>query len=493
MTEAAPTISFPKLECPDTILPTKKDLFEAFDGAASFPARLRAYAEGLVGDEAQKWIDQADQLDELLDGIKTALSQWDPKNKKPYIPGKDWEKLISRLREDYNMFVQKSILEIMATVIPIEFTVPILGIQIDLIALVTDPSSIKETIKGDIDKLYALLPEEFQSFKGEFGLDSDEYKIEQVFAYIKAEANKAMNALMTGGFTAIIGIFEKIWDLLNLPSFVPGAEFPIDIAAMLKEIVDAEKAKYTTAIEALGEDASQAAKDALKKELNLGIISGIEGLELFGFKIIDLIGGTWDEGVDCAEFKINRLKEEMNEFKENWYAYLMKKWMETVQKFLDMIGLGALMDWATFTFCDFLTLVGFPKALDLAFAAGITQVVSSSSGSLTSAPNSAGTVVTETSKAATDTTGYFKYTATAGQTVIAGVDDNGNILDYDVTGSPPAAEVLIMRRIAGAALEKDVNPIEITDYSTNAEGDTITLDDPVTVGDTITIVDLNSI
>ena len=183
----------------------------------------------------------------------------------------------------------------------------------------------------------------------------------------------------------------------------------------------------------------------------------------------------------------------MNEFKENWYAYLMKKWMETVQKFLDMIGLGALMDWATFTFCDFLTLVGFPKALDLAFADGITQVVSSSSGSLTSAPNSAGTVVTETSKAATDTTGYFKYTATAGQTVIAGVDDNGNILDYDVTGSPPAAEVLIMRRIAGAALEKDVNPIEITDYSTNAEGDTITLDDPVTVGDTITIVDLNSI
>ena len=176
MTEAAPTISFPKLECPDTILPTKKDLFEAFDGAAAFPARLRAYAAGLAGDEAQKWIDQADQIDELLDGIKTALSQWDPKNKKPYIPGKDWEKLISRLREDYNMFVQKSILEIMATVIPIEFTVPILGIQIDLIALVTDPSSIKETIKGDIDKLYALLPEEFQSFKGEFGLDSDEYK-----------------------------------------------------------------------------------------------------------------------------------------------------------------------------------------------------------------------------------------------------------------------------------------------------------------------------
>jgi len=169
--------------------------------------------------------------------------------------------------------------------------------------------------------------------------------------------------------------------------------------------------------------------------------------------------------------------------------------MEVVQKFLDMIGLGALMDWATFTFCDFLTLVGFPKTLDLAFAAGITQVVSSSSGSLTSAPNSAGVVVAETSKAATDTTGYFKYTATAGQTEFAGVDENGNILEYDVTGLPGfyLADVLIMRRIAGVALEKDVNPIEITNYSTSAEGDTITLNDPVTVGDTITIVDLNGI
>ena len=391
------------------------------------------------------------------------------------------------------MFVQKSILEIMATVIPIEFTVPILGIQIDLIALVTDPSSIKESIKGEVDKLYAMLPEEFQDFKGEFGLESDEYKIEQVFAYIKAEANKAMNALMTGGFSSIIDIFEKIWDLLGLPSFIPGAEFPIDIEAMIKAVVDEQKAKYLGAIEALGDDPSQAAKDALKEELNLGVVDGIENLEMFGFKILDLIGGTWDEAVDSAEFKINRLKEEMNEFKENWYAYLMKKWMETVQKFLDMIGLGALMDWATFTFCDFLTLIAFPKVLDLAFVGGITQIASSSSGSLTSAPNSAGVVATETSKAATDTTGYFKYTATAGQTVFAGVDENGNILEYDVTGDPLEAEVLIMRRISGVALEKDVNPIEITDYSTSAEGDTITLDDPVTVGDTITIVDLNGI
>jgi hypothetical protein len=415
-----PTISFPALTCPATILPTKKDLFEAFDGAASFPARLRAYAGCLAGEEAQKWIDQADQIDELLEGIKTVLSQWDPKNKHPYIPGKEWEKLISRLREDYNMFVQKSILEIIATVVPIEFNVNVLGISIDLIAFIKDPSSVKDAIKGDIDKFWKMLPDEFKSFGGEFGFESDEYKAEQVLAYIKSQCIKLMNAIMTAGFSAVIGVFEDVWKLLGLPSFVSLTPLP-DIPELIKGIVDAEKAKYTTAIAALGDDPSQAAKDALKEELNLGIVKGLEDLQIFGFKIIDLVGGTWDEAFDSAEVKINRLKEEMAEFKENWQLYLMKKWMETVAKFFNMIGLGVLTQWITFTFCDFLTLMAFPKALDLAFAEGITQTASTSVS-----------VLPTISSVTVSTDGYFQYTATQGQTEFTGADVNGNSLSYTV-------------------------------------------------------------
>ena len=426
-----PLISFPKLECPDTILPTKKDLFETLDGAASFPARLRAYAEGLAGDEAQKWIDQAEQLDELLEGIKDALSQWDPKNKHPYIPGKEWEKLISRLREDYNMFVQKSILEIIATVVPIEFNVNVLGISIDLIAFIKDPSSVKDEIKGDIDKFWKMLPDEFKSYGGEFGFESDEYKAEQVLAYIKSQCIKLMNAIMTAGFSAVIGVFEDVWKLLGLPSFVSLTPLP-DIETMVKEAADGEKEKYTTALAELGDDPSQEAKDALKEELNLGIIKGIEDLELFGFKVIDLIGGTWDEAFDSAEVKINRLKEEMAEFKENWQLYLMKKWMEIVAKFFEMIGLGALTQWITFTFCDFLTLVGFPKALDLAFVTGITQITSTSTSVLPTI--SSVTTPTEGSYNGTSytMTDFFEYVATEGQTEFSGADANGNTLSYTV-------------------------------------------------------------
>jgi hypothetical protein len=39
--------------------------------------------------------------------------------------------------------------------------------------------------------------------------------------------------------------------------------------------------------------------------------------------------------------------------------------MEKVTSFFDAIGLGALTQWTTFTFCDFLTIVGFPTTIDL--------------------------------------------------------------------------------------------------------------------------------
>ncbi len=39
--------------------------------------------------------------------------------------------------------------------------------------------------------------------------------------------------------------------------------------------------------------------------------------------------------------------------------------METVPEFLEAIGLAKLTGLLTFTFCDFLTLVGFPKTIDL--------------------------------------------------------------------------------------------------------------------------------
>ena len=51
-----------------------------------------------------------------------------------------------------------------------------------------------------------------------------------------------------------------------------------------------------------------------------------------------------------------------------------------VTGFFDAIGLGALTKWITFTFCDFLKLIGIPTTLDLSAFDNITTVSNTMQG-----------------------------------------------------------------------------------------------------------------
>ena len=76
----------------------------------------------------------------------------------------------------------------------------------------------------------------------------------------------------------------------------------------------------------------------------------------------------------------------MIQFKEEWQTYLIKKWMEKVTAFFDAIGLSTLTQWITFTFCDFLKIIGFPSTIDLPPS---IQTTIASTNSLTVAESSA--------------------------------------------------------------------------------------------------------
>ena len=93
-----------------------------------------------------------------------------------------------------------------------------------------------------------------------------------------------------------------------------------------------------------------------------------------------MLGGEFDNNVDIDEYNKERLLKRAREFAEEWQTYLIKKWMEKVTSFFDAIGLGALTQWITFTFCDFLTIIGFPTTIDLPPS---IQTVVASTNSLT--------------------------------------------------------------------------------------------------------------
>ena len=310
---AVPTITLPALECPDVLLPTPANLSNLFGGLATMSYRYP--------DELKDLKEKLEQIEEDI------LDIYNPKWEKIDIPEKKWDIMMTRLAAEYPMYVQKKILELINSLIPIEFNVTILGITINIIDFLTDPSSIKDNIKlEEIDSIYDLIPDEYKVWDK---FETADFKKETVINYIRSEVAKKMNLLLHGGFTDLIGEFQEIWDALGLPT-IPVLE-ELDLETLIRDKTTEE----------------------------------LESISIFGYSLNDLLGGEFDNNVDIDEYNKERLLKRAREFKEEWQTYLIKKWMQKVTAFFDAIGLSTLTQWITFTFCDFLKIIGFPTTIDL--------------------------------------------------------------------------------------------------------------------------------
>lgn len=325
---AVPSVTLPALECPDVLLPTPANLSNLFGGLATMSYR---YPDELADLKAK--------LEQIEEDI---LDIYNPKWEKIDIPEKKWDIMMTRLAAEYPMYVQKKILELINSLFPIEFNVTILGISIDILEFLEDPSSIRDSLElEEIDSIYDLIPDEYKVWNK---FETADFKKESVINYIRSEVAKKMNLLMHGGFTGLIGLFDEIWDALGLPS-IPALE-ELDLEALIRDKTTEE----------------------------------LESISIFGYSLNDLLGGEFDNNVDIDEYNKERLLKRAREFAEEWQTYLIKKWMEKVTSFFDAIGLGALTQWITFTFCDFLTIIGFPTTIDLPPS---IQTVVASTNSLT--------------------------------------------------------------------------------------------------------------
>ena len=375
-------VTVPPIECPKVILPTKGDLVNMFSQLANLPAQLIAAGQEEV----------AKQIQDILDEVRSLLSIYDPKFDGLSIPEIEWEIMITRLVQDYPMYVQQKILELISKLVPIDFKIPVLGLSIDILKIFTAEgideikkqlSGMSDDMKAQIqalkddaslsaadlqkelqklaelraeitDKFWAMLPESYKLFGGDFGLSSIELKVETIWSYIRSKLNGGMTGLLADAFKALIKIFKIPWDLLGLPD-IPLPLPDLNVESILQAIIDAWKKKFEQG-----------------KATYADLIEELEKVKLAGFDLLSLIGGKIEESIETAERKIERLMEAARDFGANWPRYLLVKWMEIVTKFFETIGLGALVQWITFTFCDFLNILGFPKTIDLSFSEDIT-------------------------------------------------------------------------------------------------------------------------
>ena len=307
---STPNITLPQIECPDVLLPTPANLRNLFGGLATHAYRY-----------------EIESLKTELERIRSLLDIYEPKWEKLEIPELEWELIITRLSSEYPMYVQQKILSLINEVFSIDFNVTILGISFDILDFLANPNSVLDGISlEEIDSIYDLIPDEYKIWDR---FDAADLKKETIRNYIRSEVAKKMNLLLTGGFSGLIDAFEEIWDSLGLPSF-PGLQ-EIDLEALIRDKT----------------------------------IEELEQVQIFGFSLLDLLGGEFDDNVQIPEFQKERLLKRAREFTEEWQTYLIKLWIKKVEDFFSAIGLGAVIDWITFSFCDYLKLIGFPSTIDL--------------------------------------------------------------------------------------------------------------------------------
>ena len=342
------------LPCDSVLLPKPTDLVNIFNNIINQISLLEM--NGLEK-EAQQLRDLLESIEDLLGSFPISIS--DPVFPTITVPEIEWERRITAIIQEYHLFVQVKIMEIVNTVLPISFSVPIMGLSIDVVKLFTDPNykvTLKAQIAADVDTFYALIPDTYKTFDGTYGLEVNDFKAEAVWNYIMSQLNKGALGILHGAFAGLIDKFSSIWETLGLPALP--ALTDLNVESLIR-------ARIQT-IEAQIKAAPQDAKEALRREG----LAALEKISLVGYTLMDLLGGEPNDFVESMEKKMDRFKTRLRDFGEEWPKFLILEWMEKVTAFFEAIGLSALVQYITFTFCDFLKIIGLPTSI--AIPAGIT-------------------------------------------------------------------------------------------------------------------------
>jgi hypothetical protein len=248
-------------------------------------------------------------------------------------------------------------LEIIADLTTIEINVTILGVEVDAIKFAIDRPYRAEILgQIDVDSMYDLLPPEYQSFKDKF--DSADLKGKKINDFIETKIKEFLQG----------NIIQGLKDLelsFTLPTDPRAA-----IQLKIQEI-----------------------KDDAKKDMNEKI-EDLKTITIGGYTLEQILGGEFDDNVEITEFTFDRLIDKLLVFAQDYWSYLVKEMLSKITDAIkDIPGLDKIIEFLTFTFCDFLTLIGFPKTIDLSAFNGITVVANENAGLgsvLSTTPESSG-------------------------------------------------------------------------------------------------------
>lgn len=452
------------LPCPSGGLPTKADLTNMFNQITAIPSDIEAEIAKIKQNASQQTADLQDRITELenemsqkageerarvqaqIDELKNSpdpfgiiseiedtvkdieetietvsdlFSPWWQKGNIRQLE-KEAEDAFTELTQEFHIFIPAKMMEMISKIIPVEFTVPVLGLSIDVLKIAdgdyqaelkaqiagtseeytTKLKTLQEDFKSGkleqdaydsalgmledekaaiIDKFYALVPEQYRYFDGEFGVECAEWKAKLTWSYIKNEIMEWVTNSLFKLFDTLIGKFKEIWDALGLPDLPIPLSF--DVAEWVRAGIDAVIAKKDKEIQRIRDDITQLESDVknfdAKKELEdqldsiqNDIITEIGELSIplpspFNISINDMMGGEIEGKVQCLEDKIHQMVTAARDWKTISMKELFNIWLRKIKKFLSAIGLGKLLDFLDLSFCDVLELIGLPLEIEI--------------------------------------------------------------------------------------------------------------------------------
>lgn len=382
------------IPCPPTLMPTKAELAKIFIELAHLPSKLKVMAEKILREakaeayeaamaKVRPILEAAEKIKKILKQIEKALGNFPisastPFYKKLSIPEEEWERRIGALTQEFHAYVQQKILELIGKLIPISFIVPIpvLNINVDLVKLFSDApyrATLKSQIAEKVEHYMDLIPEPYKTYIGDLGVKCREIQAQGVWNYLMSMLQKGATKLIWDAMGKLIKKFKDIWDALGLPPLpdlldlnVAGiinsvvSKFKAEIASLKAKFEELKKIKDLDLRTKLMEQITK-----LRKALYQKIIDALNSISILGYKLIDLVGGEIPDFIKSPERLINRLIEAARDFGEQWAEKLLKEWMAKIMSFLNQIGLGDILKWLTFTFCDFLKLIGMPTSISI--------------------------------------------------------------------------------------------------------------------------------
>ena len=389
MTIAIPQINT-ALPCSSLTLPTKMEYVQFYNDIAMIPSKVNVYLAqnpDLDSDDRERLEDTVERIEKFFEGQTQILSPWWTKGKI-----RNWQKesrdAWSHLIDDYHVYIPVKMMELISDIIPVSFNISVMGVSVDLLKILErdEQTRIKNQISENLDRFYSMIPESFQYYKGEFGVLCDEWKAQLTWDYFKNEVIKMCTDTLHSLFGKLIEKFQDIWDALGLPSLPALLEFDVAewIEGEIYTIKNSAKNRLKTMEErleslenevktfvgdektAIQERISELKVDIQNFSVNETIIAMWKDRELFGLNLLDVLGGDVETNVLIGEVQIEELVRAARDWFAQYRKELINQWIEKVTAFFEAIGLTALVDLLTLTFCDVIKLFGVPMTIDLA-------------------------------------------------------------------------------------------------------------------------------